>query len=237
MYGHCEAPISASFLQGISLVCSHSSLKFYDTYFAVPVTVTGEPDDLASHIYWISIAYVISWGHTPVPRWRWPLVSKPVFLPMWEGTAASLGGHQMKLLDCLQVGRVIRKRGILKHQFEKQKTRTAVRLRRRANGRVQSRRWWGAVPGDLPPYLIWELVCLCAHSRAQSCSSICDPLDCCPPGSSVRGILHSRVLQWIAISSSTGSFPTQGWNLSPTLAGRFFTAAPPGKPWELLSSL
>ena len=51
MYGHCEAPISASFLLGISLVFSHSSLKIYHMYFAVPVTVTGEPDDLASHIY------------------------------------------------------------------------------------------------------------------------------------------------------------------------------------------
>ena len=34
----------------------------------------------------------------------------------------------------------------------------------------------------------------------------CDPLDCSPPGSSVHGILQARKLEWVAISSSRGSF-------------------------------
>ena len=34
----------------------------------------------------------------------------------------------------------------------------------------------------------------------------CDPRDCCPPGSSVQGILQARTLEWAAISSSRGSF-------------------------------
>ena len=35
------------------------------------------------------------------------------------------------------------------------------------------------------------------------CLALCDPMDCSPPGSSVRGILQARVLEWVAISFST----------------------------------
>ena len=35
---------------------------------------------------------------------------------------------------------------------------------------------------------------------AQSCPTLCDPLDCSPPGSSIHGILQARVLEWVAIS-------------------------------------
>ena len=35
----------------------------------------------------------------------------------------------------------------------------------------------------------------------------CDPVDCSPPGSSVRGILQAGMLEWVAISSSSGSSP------------------------------
>ena len=36
---------------------------------------------------------------------------------------------------------------------------------------------------------------------AQSCPVLCNPMDCSLPGSSVHGILHARVLEWVAISS------------------------------------
>ena len=36
-------------------------------------------------------------------------------------------------------------------------------------------------------------------------SDSCDPMDCSPPGSSVHGILHVRLLEWVAISFSRGS--------------------------------
>ena len=39
-----------------------------------------------------------------------------------------------------------------------------------------------------------------------------NPMDCSPPGSSVLGIFHARVLEWVAISFSKGIFPTQGSN-------------------------
>ena len=34
---------------------------------------------------------------------------------------------------------------------------------------------------------------------------LCDPMDCSPPGSSVHGILQARILEWVAISYSSGS--------------------------------
>ena len=37
------------------------------------------------------------------------------------------------------------------------------------------------------------------------CLTLCDPMDCSPPGSSVLGIFQARILEWVAISSSRGS--------------------------------
>ena len=41
--------------------------------------------------------------------------------------------------------------------------------------------------------------------RAQSCPTLCNPMDCSPPGSSVHGILLARILESVAISYSRGS--------------------------------
>ena len=45
----------------------------------------------------------------------------------------------------------------------------------------------------------------------QLCPTLCDPMDCSPPGSSVHGIFQARVLEWIAISSSRGSSQPRDW--------------------------
>ena len=39
----------------------------------------------------------------------------------------------------------------------------------------------------------------------QSCPTLCDPMDCSLPGSSLHGILQARILEWVAISFSRGS--------------------------------
>ena len=39
----------------------------------------------------------------------------------------------------------------------------------------------------------------------QLCLTLCDPVDCSPPGSSVHGILQARILEWVAISLSRGA--------------------------------
>ena len=45
----------------------------------------------------------------------------------------------------------------------------------------------------------------------QSYLTLCNPMDCSPPGPSVRGILQARILGWVAISSSRGSsWPRDG---------------------------
>ena len=45
----------------------------------------------------------------------------------------------------------------------------------------------------------------CACSVAQSCPTLCDPVDCSLPGSSVHGTFQARILEWFAISSFRGS--------------------------------
>ena len=42
-------------------------------------------------------------------------------------------------------------------------------------------------------------------SVPQLCPALCEPMDCSPPGSSVHGIFQPRILEWVAISYSTGS--------------------------------
>ena len=67
----------------------------------------------------------------------------------------------------------------------------------------------------------------------QSCPTLCNPMDCSPPGSSVHGILQGRTLEWAATSSSRGSSPPRDRthvSCGSCLAGRFFTVETPGNP-------
>ena len=58
---------------------------------------------------------------------------------------------------------------------------------------------------------------------AQSCLTLCDPMDCSLPGFSIHGIFQARVLEWVAISFSRGySRPRDGTQVS-RIAGRCFT--------------
>ena len=45
---------------------------------------------------------------------------------------------------------------------------------------------------------------VCAQSL-QSCLTLCNPMNCSPSGSSVHGILQARILEWVAMPSSSGS--------------------------------
>ena len=64
---------------------------------------------------------------------------------------------------------------------------------------------------------------------AQLCPTVCNPVDCSPPGSSVHGILQERMLKWVAISFSRGSSQPMVQTSTSCLAGRFLTTVPPGK--------
>ena len=58
---------------------------------------------------------------------------------------------------------------------------------------------------------------------AQSCLTLCDPMDCGPPGSSVHGIFQARILDWVAISFSRGSSQPRDQTQVSHIAGRRFT--------------
>ena len=58
---------------------------------------------------------------------------------------------------------------------------------------------------------------------AQSCSTLCSPMDHSPPGSSVHGLLQARILEWVAISFSRRSSQLRDQTCSSCIAGKFFT--------------
>ena len=64
---------------------------------------------------------------------------------------------------------------------------------------------------------------------AQSCLTLCHPMDCSPPGSSVHGILQARVLEWVTFSFSSGSSQPRDQTQVSFIAGRFFTSWAIGK--------
>ena len=58
---------------------------------------------------------------------------------------------------------------------------------------------------------------------AQLCLTVCDPVDCSLPGSSVRGIHQARILEWVAVPSSRGSSQPRGRAQVSLIARGFFT--------------
>ena len=58
---------------------------------------------------------------------------------------------------------------------------------------------------------------------AQSCPTLCDPISCSLPGSSVHGLFQARILEWVAISFSRRSSQPRDWNQVSCIVGRHFT--------------
>ena len=77
--------------------------------------------------------------------------------------------------------------------------------------------------------LIQRITLNCCCLLAQSYLTLCDPMDCGLPGSSVRDISQARILEWVAISFSRGSSWSRDQTHVSCLAGRFFPE-PLGKP-------
>ena len=91
--------------------------------------------------------------------------------------------------------------------------------------------WW--------EHKLYSLVC--RHAKLlQSCLSLCDSMDHSLPGSSVYGILQARILEWVAMPSSSG--PSWPRDESCVLCLLFWQMgslplAPPAKPLYFLSKL
>ena len=79
-------------------------------------------------------------------------------------------------------------------------------------------------------YLIYDLV-------AKSYLTLCDPMDCSLPGSSVHGIFQTRILEWVAISFSRGSSPPRDWTCVSCIAGRFNNSATREAPCLIYTSV
>ena len=74
---------------------------------------------------------------------------------------------------------------------------------------------------------------MCVHAQSlHSCLTLCDPVDCSPPGSSIPGVSQAGILEWIAMPSSGGSSPLRDRNCiscSLSTAGELFSTEPPGR--------
>ena len=80
-------------------------------------------------------------------------------------------------------------------------------------------------------------MCARVHVHARTHSVVSDSVTPCPVAHWAplsMGILQARILEWVAMPSSKGIFPTQGSNPHflrlPAFAERFFITEPPGKP-------
>ena len=90
-----------------------------------------------------------------------------------------------------------------------------------------------------PTYIHIYCICMlhaCVHAKLlRLCPTLCDPMDHSPAGFSVHGILQARILKWVAVSgtpfSRGSSQPRDQSHVScgSCIAGRFFTAKPPGE--------
>ena len=82
----------------------------------------------------------------------------------------------------------------------------------------------------MPFQNLWRvvLVCLLLRERkesevTQTCLTLCNPMDCSLPGSSVYGIFQARVLEWVAMSFSRGSSRPKDRTWVSHIVGRRFT--------------
>ena len=79
---------------------------------------------------------------------------------------------------------------------------------------------------------IYIYLCVCGHLVPQSCLTLCNPMDYSPPGSSVPGILQSRIPALVAVSLLHGDIPNAGIEpRSPELQAGSLPSEPPGKPY------
>ena len=83
----------------------------------------------------------------------------------------------------------------------------------------------GSISVPVLPQPCADFICCCLVTR--SCPTLCNPMDCSPPGS--FGIFQASTLEWVAISYSRGPSQLRIVPTSPILAGGFFTTEPPGK--------
>ena len=104
----------------------------------------------------------------------------------------------------------------------------------KANSQCVWNKGWQSFPikGQMVNFISFAGHACVLAELLQLCLTLCDPMDYNPPGSSVHGILQTRILEWLAMLS-LGILPTRGLNQSLTpLADGFFTTS---ATWEALA--
>ena len=85
---------------------------------------------------------------------------------------------------------------------------------------------WAHCPLLCAPVALHADIPLVCAKLLQSCPALCYPMDCSPPGSSVHGILQARILEWVAMSFSRGSYwPRARTHISCVSCIIFFTTS------------
>ena len=222
-----------------SCLCRHADLEFLNHYY-----MRNRPLDLSGQVPQHNQE---SRGHDPLLRWKAdtildfcgperirpllfgaPTVLGPQFFPAFL-TLHGSHPHCARLLH--------RREGTVEcssqaHDLGGKKIQVHTSIGSLKDCVILLQGWSQITSVKIWPYgiaYIWYDWYVCT----QLCLTLFDPMGCSPLGSSVHGIFHARILEWVAISSSRGSSHPgmEAASLaSPALAGRFFTTGPPGKP-------
>ena len=71
------------------------------------------------------------------------------------------------------------------------------------------KRWYSGKQLSGSQKTMFKHAAAAAAKSLQSCPTLCDPMDCSPPGSSIYGIFQARVLEWGAIAFSSSNMTDQ----------------------------
>ena len=99
----------------------------------------------------------------------------------------------------------------------------------------QSWRFIGRTDAEAETPILWPLDAKnwkseCETEVAQSCLTLCNPMDCSLLGFYVHGIFQARILDWVAISFSRRSSQSSDRTFISCIPGGFFTSELPEKP-------
>ena len=126
--------------------------------------------------------------------WKWKLLSCVwLFMTAWAYSPGNSPGH--RILRATRVGNLSLLQGI----FPTQGLNPGLSHRRRILYQLSHK----GSPGNTCLSKVKTLSCCCLV--AQSCPTLCNPMDCSPPDSSVHGVFQARILEWVVISFSRGS--------------------------------
>ena len=75
-----------------------------------------------------------------------------------------------------------------------------------------------------------------AAKSLQSCPTLCDPIDSSPPGSSIPGVLQTRISEWVAISFSNACIHAKSLQSCPTLCDPMDSSLPGSSVHRLLQA-